>query len=57
MTLPENFMGIALHVCAALSLVMTVVTFRSGRYKTDSGRRTLFLTILYLGFYVYLVTK
>ena len=57
MTLPENFMEIALHVCAVLSLVMTVVTLRSGRFRTDSGRRTLFLTILYLGFYIYLISK
>jgi len=57
MNIPENYMEIALHVCAVVSVLQIVATFMSGAHRTAKARKTLFLTIPFLGFYVYLMLK
>ena len=57
MNIPDNVMEIALHVCAVVSVLQIVATFLSGEHRTHKARKTLFLTIPFLGFYVYLMLK
>lgn len=57
MNIPENIMEIALHVCAVISVLLTVAVFMPGEDRTFKARKTLFLTIPFLGFYVYLMLK
>jgi|GEM_PF-3506691 hypothetical protein len=57
MTLPENFMEIALHVCAAVSVLQIIATIASGSHRTEKSRKTLFLTVPFIGFYIYLMLK
>ena len=57
MTLPENFMEIALHVCAAVSVLQIIATIASGSHRTKKSRKTLFLTVPFIGFYIYLMLK
>ena len=55
--LPDDFMPIALQVCAVLAAGLTVVTISTGGYRTSNGLRTLFLTVPFLAFYLYLMFK
>ena len=57
MNIPENYMEIALHVCAVVSVLQIAATFMSGEHRSAKARKTLFLTIPFLGFYVYLMLK
>ncbi|MEX2615721.1 MAG: hypothetical protein WD767_06470 [Alphaproteobacteria bacterium] len=57
MNIPDNIMEIALHACAVVSVLQIVATFLSGEHRTLKARKTLFLTIPFLGFYVYLMLK